>query len=90
MKKGNNELKIKVTPLSKDDKKMAELFQAYYDENMAKFEGVIGAISVARVTLEEICPLIKSVGDGIWDRILIEIVKMEIDEKLGEPDEKRK
>mgnify|MGYP001328121451 FL=1 len=46
MKKGNNELKIKVTPLSKDDKKMAELFQAYYDENMAKFEGVIGAISV--------------------------------------------
>ena len=64
---------------------MAELMQVYYDENIKKFEGVISAISSARVVLNELCPQTKYAGDGIWEKILIEIVRMEIDEKLNKP-----
>lgn len=84
MKQDQNKTKIKITALKKEDKKFAKHMEKVLEHEFDKFEGIISAMTSARVYIDTAYPFVK-LPDSIWDRILEEAVRMEIKRIENEP-----
>jgi hypothetical protein len=70
--------KIRIYPRLKCDTNSAKLMQKMVDDRYEKYEGVISAVVAARAYLLEAFPQTAYMGDSIWNRILAEVVQMDI------------